>query len=64
MKMPVTRKGLRQYDNMPAIEAVAKAWNVPGRHPRAHEQAKREVKDAMPLLYRALERLIEEQNNA
>lgn len=62
-KMPVTRAGLRQYDDLPAAEAVLKAWTEAGSHPPAHRHAQNIVRDSMPVLYRALERLAEEQNN-
>lgn len=58
MKMPVTPKGLKKYDDLPPVEAVKKAWSTPGSFPGAHEHAKRVVQDSMPLLFRAIERLV------
>jgi len=54
---PVSERGLRQYDALPPLEAIVKAWNNPGKHPSHHEAARRTVRDAMPLLARALDRL-------
>jgi hypothetical protein len=40
-----------------SIEAVIAAWNEPGPHPDWHERAKSQVRDAMPVLALALDRL-------
>jgi hypothetical protein len=61
MKTPYTDKGLIQYDHLTPVEAVAKAWTEPGPHPAWHEETKRAVRDAMPLLARALDRLTTER---
>lgn len=57
MKMPVTYKGLRKYDDLPALEAVVKAWTTLGRNPRAHLFAQDKVRDLMPVMARALDRV-------
>lgn len=47
------------FDHLPADEAVARAWRDPG--PRAgswHKMARRDVSELMPLLARALDRLL------
>lgn len=52
---------LAVWDHLPAAEAVARAWADPG--PRSgtwHQHARRDVADLMPLLGRALDRLLEE----
>ncbi len=57
MKTPITKDSLKKYDNLPAIEAIYLAWNVPGSNAFYHYQIKRE---SMPLLTRALDRLTAE----
>lgn len=50
---------LAVWDHLPAAEAVARAWADPG--PRSgtwHQLARRDVADRMPLLARALDRLL------
>jgi hypothetical protein len=59
VKTPYTDKGLVQYDGLEPLDAVIKAWTEPGPHPAWHEETKRVVRDAMPLLARALDRLTE-----
>jgi len=57
---PTTPDGLRQLDELPAVEAVLRAWTDAGSQPQWHEQCKDELRDAMPLLARALDRLAAE----
>jgi hypothetical protein len=52
---------LERWDELPAIEAAARAWLDPG--PRAgtwHRAARAEIEFLMPMLARALDRLIVE----
>ena len=42
-------------------QAVIEAWTRPGPHPQWHEAAKREVRDAMPVLAAALDRMAAER---
>ena len=51
---------LKMYDGLPPEEAVAAAWLIMGRNPNYHVQKKAEVRNAMPLLARALDRMAEE----
>ena len=60
MKTPITKDSLKKYDNLPAIEAIYLAWNVPGSNAFYHYQIKREIQQSMPLLTRALDRLTAE----
>lgn len=60
MKAPVTPEGLKMYDHLAPEEAAAFAWADPGLHPTFHGRARQEVRDAMPLLARALDRLEDE----
>jgi hypothetical protein len=51
------------WDHLPAIEAVARAWRDPGDPKKWgtwHRWARRDVADLMPLLTRALDRLVAE----
>lgn len=56
-KMPVTPQGLKKYDELPVEEAIKLAWTNEGVYPIAHEEAKQVVRDVMPLLARALDRI-------
>ena len=56
---PVTTDALKASDRLPAIEAVVKAWSEPGRVPTWHYNAKDRVRSEMPLLARALGRLVD-----
>ena len=57
MKTPYTEDGLRRFDHLPAAEAVAAAWVWEGPQPDWHRQTQ-QVRDAMPVLARAIERLV------
>jgi hypothetical protein len=49
------------WDHLPAAEAVARAWMDPGpRHGTWHKTARADVEYCMPLLARALDRLLVE----
>ena len=56
-KTPVTSGGLRKYDNLPPADAALKAWTTAGSHPEWDAACKREVRNLLPLLARALDRL-------
>lgn len=57
MKTPTTPGGLATYDHIHPELAVRLAWTNPGMNPEWHEKAKQAVRDAMPLLARALDRM-------
>lgn len=59
---PTTPRGLRRYDDLPPAEAVVQAWTSPGPRPDWHHACVAEVRAAMPLLARALDRLADEQH--
>ena len=61
MKTPFTESGLRQYDNLEPAEAVLRAWNTPGPRPDWHAKAQKKVREAMPVLARALDRMASER---
>ena len=58
MKTPTTPNGLKMYDHLDAVEAVIKAWTLAGYYPEWHHRQKRELYHDMPLLARALDRLV------
>lgn len=60
VRTPTTRDGRSQYDGLSASDAVARAWTTPGANPEWHKKAQQEVRDAMPVLARALDRLTTE----
>ena len=60
MKTPFTPEGLRQYDNLPPVEAVVAAWTTAGRRPDWDVRVAGMIRDAAPLLARALDRLAAE----
>lgn len=60
-RTPVTPSGLHGMDQLPPEEALVRAWTVPGRNPAWHRLTVRVVRDAMPLLARALDRLAEDR---
>lgn len=57
---PITDAALIQYDDLAAIEAVVQAWTAPGPHRGYHAAAAEDVRERMPLLGRALDRLAAE----
>lgn len=63
MKTPFTDKGLKQYDELDAVDAVVLAWNNTGANAAFHIRAKASVRQSMPVLARALDRLSEELFN-
>ena len=61
---PITEEGLKQFDNLPPAEAILAAWNTPGPEPIWHEEAKRLVRNLMPVMARAIDRLNSKETNA
>ena len=51
-------KNIEMYDKLPPDLAVVRAWNDPGRSPMAHREAQDNLRKSMPLLARALDRLV------
>ena len=58
---PVTPRGLRKFGHLPPCEAVIAAWTSTGSNPRWGEAAIAETRAAMPLLARALDRMVRQQ---
>lgn len=54
---PVTPEGLAQFDNLPAEEAVLKAWTETGPYSDYHQHVQNQIRRQMPVLGRALDRL-------
>lgn len=55
---PMTEEGLTQFDELPPAVAVAMAWSEPGDFPRWHLKMQDEVRQQMPVLARALDRMV------
>lgn len=47
------------YDRLSPQEAVIQAWSDAGRSPAAHQAAQNRLRKDMPLLARALDRLVD-----
>lgn len=56
---PVSESGRRSMDHLEPEEALARAWQAPGRNPGWHRLAVRVVRDCMPVLAHNLDRLVE-----
>lgn len=54
-----TEEGLTQYDDFAPGEAVYLAWTENGDFPRWHSKMQDEVRKNMPVLARALDRMVE-----
>lgn len=50
---------IEMYDMLPPDQAVARAWADPGRSPMTHREAQDNLRKSMPLLARALDRLVD-----
>lgn len=57
---PVTAEGLTQYDELPPGLAVTLAWSEPGINPHYHRMMQDDIRAQMPVLARALDRMVEE----
>ena len=55
-KTPTTAAGLGKYDKLSPTDAAVKAWITTGGNPGWHFACQKQVRDAMPLLARALDR--------
>jgi hypothetical protein len=53
----VAEPGLDKYDHLSPEESVVAAWTASYANPELNETAKDQVRDAMPLLARALDRM-------
>lgn len=56
MRTPTTPRGRAAYDHLPPFDAIVKAWTEPGPSPYWHREAQDQVRRAMPVLARALDR--------
>ena len=54
---PTSPNGRTKHDNLPPPSAVVKAWMEPGPYPAYHNRMKQYVRNAMPLLGKALDRM-------
>lgn len=53
--------GLHKFDHLPPEEAARQAWNEPGANYYYHHVIKRNVRNQMPVLARALDRMERER---
>ena len=51
------------YDSLPPEDAVRKAWVYPGISLKTHKEAQERLRKDMPLLARALDRLVDSPEN-
>lgn len=56
---PFTEAGLKQYDDYAPGEAVILAWSEAGDFPRWHSMKQDQLRKNMPVLARALDRMVE-----
>jgi hypothetical protein len=63
-RTPVSEEGLKTYDELPADIAVALAWSDPGNNPTWHFRMQQIVRAQMPVLARALDRMVETNNKS
>lgn len=56
-------RGKFMYDSLPPEDAVRKAWVYPGISPKTHKEAQERLRKDMPLLARALDRLVDSPEN-
>lgn len=62
MRTPHDPARVRQLAEEGSVEeAVLRAWTDPGAHPAWHARAQREVRNAMPVLAAALDRMERER---
>lgn len=54
---------IQKFDGMVAEAAVLRSWMDPGRNPAYHDQMQQIVRESMPLLGRALDRMAEERGH-
>lgn len=52
-------KNIEMYDKLPPDRAVVRAWIDPGRSPQTHREAQDNLRKSMPLLARALDRMVD-----
>lgn len=57
---PVSEEGLTRFDHLPAEEAVLAAWQNSGVNPVWHYRMQQIMRQQMPVLTRALDRLVHE----
>ena len=53
-------RDIHEYDHLPPLEAVVAAWSIPGRSRVYHAYMQVRLEREWPLLARALDRLVQE----
>lgn len=56
-------KKITMYDGLPPEEAVVRSWADYGSNPRHHIEQQDKLRKSMPLLARALDRLVDSQKS-
>lgn len=59
---PTSGAGRTVLDHLPPEVALVRAWTEPGSNPRWHRMCVQVVRDCMPVLARALDRLAEQED--
>lgn len=63
MRTPVTESGKKRYDDKDPVEAIVAAWTNPGPKPSWHREMQMELHSRMPLVARAIERLVADRRS-
>lgn len=58
------KTALQRYDDLPPVEALIKAWTNAGPHVVWHKENQRELRRHMPLVARAIDRIVEDDKGA
>lgn len=56
------RVNLDMYNHLDPVEALVAAWTIPGEHPVYHRNMQDRVARNMPLVARAIERIVLESS--
>lgn len=57
-RTPITETALRCWDDLDPVEAIRRSWELVGLYPLHHFEAQGIIRATMPLLGRALDRMV------
>lgn len=57
-RTPITKTALHRLDDLDPAEAIRRAWELVGLYPLHHFEAQAIIRATMPLLGRALDRMV------
>lgn len=57
LRTPITAEALQRARQDDPLTAAVRAWTEPGPHPQYHERCRLTMREAMPLVADALDRL-------